>query len=70
MEGQIVRTIKDFMTTKDGELCVHEDEYLQVNIEVRIKCALLKGAKRVHVPLKRIFVPYLTECYYIFSFER
>ena len=31
MEGQIVRTIKDFLTTKDGELCVNQDEYLQVN---------------------------------------
>ena len=30
MEGQIVRTIKDFLTTKDGELCVNQDEYLQV----------------------------------------
>ena len=30
MEGQIVRTIKDFLTTKDGELCVNQNEYLQV----------------------------------------
>ena len=33
MEGQIVRTIKDFLTTKDGELCVNQDEYLQVKLK-------------------------------------
>ena len=35
MEGQIVRTIKDFLTTKDGELCVNQDEYLQVKNEIQ-----------------------------------
>ena len=34
MEGQIVRTIKDFLTTKDGELCVNQDEYLQVRLKM------------------------------------
>ena len=34
MEGQIVRTIKDFLTTKDGELCVNRDEKLQVNVHL------------------------------------
>ena len=40
MEGQIVRTIKDFLTTKDGELCVNQDEYLQVKNE--IQCIQIK----------------------------
>ena len=37
MEGQVVRTIRDFLTTKDGELCVNRDEYLQVNLKYYIK---------------------------------
>ena len=36
MEGQVVRTIRDFLTTKDGELCVNRDEYLQVNLKYYI----------------------------------
>ena len=36
MEGQVIRTIRDFLTTKDGELCVNRDEYLQVNIKYHI----------------------------------
>lgn len=36
MEGQVVRTIRDFLTTKDGELCVNRDEYLQVSLRYYI----------------------------------
>ena len=41
MEGQIVRTIKDFLTTKDGELCVNRDEYLQVDFSFILKIITL-----------------------------
>jgi hypothetical protein len=32
--GCIVRTIRDFLTIADGELCVKAGEYLQVGIRL------------------------------------
>ena len=48
MEGQIVRTIKDFLTTKDGELCVNQDEYLQVRLKKRSMKLLFKEKRQFH----------------------
>ena len=60
MEGQVVRTIRDFLTTKDGELCVNRDEYLQVNLKYYI----------INVQQNRLATFFLNCCYFTLNIFR